>query len=176
MQESIDKLLKGCGSEQALQEKIATLTLERDVAMNNAVVNLHQYENLQKDNIKLAEEFNKLKKIQGSSETAPIIQKLKQQIREKDDTIAVQQQEINNTCAAQDKATAELTALQTEHNRLRKEHTAQKYELQTANDTIDMLKSQDTKVQSLIKMLSDEVQSKQNSFNDLSKAHTDLQT
>ncbi len=43
------------------------------------------------------------------------------------------------------------------------------------NDTIDMLQNQDTKVQSLIKMLSNEVQSKQNSFDNLSKAYTDLQ-
>ncbi len=100
MQESVNKLLKGCRLEQDLQEKIAMLTSERDVAVNNAVVNLHQYENLQKENIKLAEEINRLKKIQGSGETTPIIQKLKQQIREKDDTITMQQQEINDTCAA----------------------------------------------------------------------------
>ncbi len=68
--------------------------------MNNTVVNLHQYKNLQKENIKLAEEINRLKKIQGSGETTPIIQKLKQQIREKDDTIVIQQQEINDTCTA----------------------------------------------------------------------------
>ncbi len=68
MQESMDKLLQGCRSEQDLQEKITTLTTEWDVAINNAAVNLCQYENLQKDNIKLPEEFNKLKKFQGSGE------------------------------------------------------------------------------------------------------------
>ena len=46
MQESVDKLLQGCRSQQDLQEKITMLTLEWDVAINNAVVNLHQYENL----------------------------------------------------------------------------------------------------------------------------------
>ena len=63
MQESIDKLLQGHGSEQDLQEKITRLTLEWDVAMNNAVVNLWQYENLQKENTELAEEVTKLKKL-----------------------------------------------------------------------------------------------------------------
>ncbi len=111
MQESVDKLLQGCRSEQDLQGKIAMLTLEWNVAINNAVVNLHQYKNLQKDNIKLAEELNKLKKFQGSWETAPIIQKLKQQIKEKDDMITMQKQEISDTCAAWDKADAELTTL-----------------------------------------------------------------
>ena len=68
--------------------------------MNNAVVNLCQYENLQKDNTKLAEEISKLKKLQGSGEMAPIIQKLKQQVKEKDNTISMQKQEISDICAA----------------------------------------------------------------------------
>ncbi len=93
-------MLQGCRSQQDLQEKITTLTSEQDVAINNAVVNLCQYKNLQKDNIKLIEEFNKLKKIQGSGEMAPIIQKLKQQIKEKDDIITAQKQEISDTCEA----------------------------------------------------------------------------
>ena len=76
------------------------LTSEWDVAMNNAAVNLHQYKNLQKDNTKLAEEISKLKKLQGSGEMAPIIQKLKQQVKEKDDTISMQKQEISHICAA----------------------------------------------------------------------------
>ncbi len=100
MQESMDKLLQEYGLEQDLQEKITTLTSEQDVAINNAVVNLHQYENLQKDNTKLTEEISKLKKLQGSGETAPIIQKLKQHIKEKDDTISMQKQEISDICAA----------------------------------------------------------------------------
>ncbi len=36
------------------------------------------------------EEYSKLKKIQGSGEMAPIVQKLKQQIKEKDDIITAQ--------------------------------------------------------------------------------------
>ncbi len=58
--------------------------------MNNAVVNLQQYKNIQKENIKLADKVSKLKKLQGSGETALIVQKLKQQIREKDNTISQQ--------------------------------------------------------------------------------------
>ncbi len=59
--------------------------------MNNMVVNLQQYESMQKENIKLTDEVSKLKKLQGSGETAPIVQKLKQQMKEKDDTISQQQ-------------------------------------------------------------------------------------
>ncbi len=58
--------------------------------MNNAVVNLRQYESLQKDNTKLTEEISKLKKLQGSKEMAPIIQKLKKQVTERDNTISKQ--------------------------------------------------------------------------------------
>ncbi len=111
MQESVDKLLQGCRSEQDLQEKIAKLTSERDIAMNNAAVNLQQYKNMQKENIKLADEVSKLKKLQGSGETAPIVQKLKQQLKEKDDTISQQQQEINDISTACYQAEAELAAL-----------------------------------------------------------------
>ncbi len=68
--------------------------------MNNTAVNLRQYKSLQKDNTKLAEEISKLNKLQGSREMAPIIQKLKQQIREKDDIITAQKQEISDTCEA----------------------------------------------------------------------------
>ena len=67
MQESIDKLLQGCGLEQDLQEKITKLTSEWDVAMNNAAVNLQQYENLQKENTKLAEEVSKLQSFRKSN-------------------------------------------------------------------------------------------------------------
>ncbi len=66
---------------------------------------------MQKDNTKLTEEISKLKKLQGSREMAPIIQKLKQQIKEKDDIITMQKQEISDICAARDKADAELTIL-----------------------------------------------------------------
>ena len=66
VQESVDKLLLGHGSEQDLQEKIAMLTSEQDVAINNAAVNLHQYKNMQKDNTRLTEEVSRLKKLQGS--------------------------------------------------------------------------------------------------------------
>ena len=55
---------------------------------------------MQKDNTKLTEEISKLKKLQGSREMAPIIQKLKQQIKEKDDIITMQKQEISDICAA----------------------------------------------------------------------------
>ena len=42
---------------------------------------------------------------------APIIQKLKQQVKEKDNTISEQQQEINDISTACNKAEAELTTL-----------------------------------------------------------------
>ncbi len=139
------------------------------------MVNLCQYENLQKDNIKLAEEFNKFKKIQGSGEMAPIVQKLKQQIREKDDTITVQKQEINDIREAQDKVTAELSTLRASYDNLRKKHVAQRHELNTAKDNIDTLLEDNTKAQATIKMLMNAVQAKQNSFNDILTAYTDLQ-
>ncbi len=99
MQESVDRLLQGCGSEQDLQEKITKLTSEWDVAVNNAVVNLWQYENMKKENIKLADEVSKLKKLQGSGETALIVQKLKQQIKEKDDQTQTQTPEVQQLVA-----------------------------------------------------------------------------
>ncbi len=175
VQESVHKLLQGCRSEQDLQEKIATLTSEWDVAINNAAVNLHQYKNLQKDNTRLAEEVSKLKKFQGSGETAPIVQKLKQQIKDKDDIIMAQNHEITDACETQDKACAELAALWAEHDRLRQEHVTQKHKLNTARDNIDALMVNNTKVQNMIMKLMNEVQAKQNSFDDLSTAHNDLQ-
>ncbi len=128
--------------------------------MNNTAVNLCQYENLQKDNTKLTEELNKLKKLQGSGEMALIVQKLKQQIKEKDDIITMQKQEISDKRVAQDKAEAELTTLQAEHDSLRKEHITQKQELNTARDNIDILLNDNTKAQVMIKVLMDTVQSK----------------
>ncbi len=176
MQESIDKLLQGCGSEQDLQEKITKLTLEWDVTMNNAAVNLWQYENLQKENTKLAEEFSKLKKLQGSGEMAPIIQKLKQQIMERDNTIAKQQKEINDISTAHNKTDTELATLRAEYGKLKQQHIAQKHELNTARDNIDTLIDDNNKAQELIMTLMTMVQSKQNSYDDLSTAHTNLQT
>ncbi len=79
--------------------------------MNNAVVNLQQCENLQKENTKLAEEVTKLRKLQGSGEMALIVQKLKQQIVERDTTIVKQQQEISNISIAHNKMDAELATL-----------------------------------------------------------------
>ena len=107
--------------------------------MNNTAVNLRQYKSLQKDNTKLAEEISKLNKLQGSREMAPIIQKLKQQVTERDNTISKQQQEINDVSTACNKVDAELTTLQAEYDKLRKEHIAQEHELNTARDTIDTL-------------------------------------
>ncbi len=175
VQELVDKLLQGHRSEQDLQEKITMLTSEQDVAINNTAVNLHQYKNLQKDNIRLTEEVSKLKKFQGSGETAPIIQKLKQQIKDKDNIIMAQNCEIIDACKTQDKACAELSALRAEHNRLRQEHVTQKYELNTARDNIDALMVNNTKAQDMIMKLTDEVQAKQNSFDDLATAHNNLQ-
>ncbi len=144
--------------------------------MNNAVVNLHQYKNLQKDNNKLIEEISKLKKLQGSREMALIVQKLKQQVKEKDDTISKQQQEINDISAAHNKADAELATLQAEYDKLRQEHIAQKHELNTAKDNIYALTDDNNKAQAMIKALVTTVQSKENSYDDLSTAHTNLQT
>ena len=144
--------------------------------MNNAVVNLCQYKNLQKDNTKLTEEISKLKKLQGSGEMAPIVQKLKQQVKERDDTISMQQQEINNIGAAYNKADAELITLRAEYDKLRQEHVAQKHKLNMARDSIDALTNNNNKAQAMIQALAATVQSKQNSSDDLLTAHTDLQT
>ncbi len=70
---------------------------------------------------------------------------------------------------------AELATLQAEHDSLRKEHIAQKHELNTAKDNIDALLDNNSKAQDMIKKLTSEVQAKQNSFDDLSTAHSDLQ-
>ncbi len=69
--------------------------------------------------MKIMEEINKLRKLQGSGETAPIVQKLKLQITKKDNTITTQQQEISDICSALDKATAELATLQDKHDSLK---------------------------------------------------------
>ncbi len=86
-----------------------------------------------------------------------------------------QKQEISDACKAQDKVAAELTTLQAKHDSLRKEHIAQKQELNTAMDNIDTLLDNNTKAQDMIKKLMSEVQAKQNSFDNLSTAHGDLQ-
>ncbi len=126
-------------------EKITKLTSEWDVAINNAAVNLWQYESVQKDNTKLAEEISKLKKLQGSGETAPIAQKLKQQVKEKDNTISEQQQEINDISTVHNKVDTELTTLRAEHEKLRQEHIAQKHKLNTAKDNVDALMDDNNK-------------------------------
>ncbi len=144
--------------------------------MNNAAVNLQQYENMQKENIKLADEISKLKKLQGSGEMAPIVQKLKQQMKEKDNTISQQQWKINDISTACNQAEAELATLQAEHNKLRQEHTVLKHELNTAKDNVDALMIDNNKVQAMIKALVTTMQAKQNSYNDLTTAHTDLKT
>ncbi len=69
--------------------------------------------------MKITEEISKLRKLQGSRETAPIVQKLKLQIMEKDNTITVQRQEISDIHGTLDKATAELTTLRDKHNSLK---------------------------------------------------------
>ncbi len=95
---------------------------------------------------------------------APIIQKLKQQIMEKDTTIAKQQQEISNIGAACHKMDAELATLWAEHDRLRKLHITQEYELNTAKDNIDDLIDENNKAQEQVGKLMSTVQSKQNSY------------
>ena len=95
--------------------------------------------------------------MQGSRETAPIVQKLKQQIKENDDIITAQKQEISDTCKAWDRVAAELTTLQAGHNSLRKEHITQKHELNTAKDNIDTLLDNNTKAQDMIKKLTSKV-------------------
>ena len=48
--------------------------------------------------------------------------------------------------------------------------------MNTARDNIDALMNDNNKAQAMIKALAETVQSKQNSFDDLLTAHTDLQT
>ena len=139
--------------------------------MNNAAVNLWQYKNTQKENIKLADEVSKLKKLQGSGEMAPIVQKLKQQLKEKDNTISQQQQEINDISTTCNQAKAELATLRVEHDKLRQEH-----ELNTAKDNVDILTVDNNKAKAVIEALAMTAQAKQNSYDDLVTAHTDLQT
>ncbi len=107
---------------------------------------------------------------------ALIIQKLKQQVKEKDNTISQQQQEINDISTACNKAEAELTTLQAEHDKLRQEHAAQRHELNTVKDNVDTLMTDNNKVQATIEALVTTVQAKQNSYDDLLTAHTNLQT
>ena len=59
---------------------------------------------------------------------------------------------------------------------LRQEHITQKHELNMARDNINTLMNDNNKAQAMIQSLAETVQSKQNSFDDLSTAHTDLQT
>ncbi len=59
---------------------------------------------------------------------------------------------------------------------MRQEHAAQKHELNTAKDNVDALMTDNNKAQAMIKALVTTVQAKQNSYDDLLTAHTDLQT
>ena len=74
-----------------------------------------------------------------------------------------------------DRQCAELSALQAEYDKLRQEHVTQKHKLNIVRDNIDILMINNTKAQDMITKLTNEVQAKQNSFDDLSTAHNDLQ-
>ena len=94
---------------------------------------------------------------------ALIIQKLKQQIMERDTTIVKQQQGISDISAACNKMDAELATLWVEHDKLRKLHIAQEHELNIARDNINDLIDENNKARESVMKLISMVQSKQNS-------------
>ncbi len=58
---------------------------------------------------------------------------------------------------------------------MRQEHAVLKHELNSAKDNVDTLMVDNNKVQAMIEALAMTIQAKQNSYNDLAMAHTDLQ-